>query len=197
MERPDEHHPEHDVPSPDPAGTVATTATMLRRVAASEWTRVWSIRSTWWSLAAAAVLMLGLGVAFGLDPGDGYGPAGAPIWIPGEVAVQPAQFALLAIAMLAMTSEYATGSIRTTLQWVPRRGLLLAARTVVTVGIVAVVGMLLTLATDVTAWMILGDGAQAVAGDVARSVGYVGSCWPPGGCSPWASGRHCAAPPGP
>lgn len=160
-------------PVPDRAAT-ASTATVLRRAVASEWTRAWSIRSTWWSLGAAAVLMVGLGVAFGLDPGDGYGAAGAPIWIPGEVAAQPAQFALLAIAMLAMTSEYATGSIRTTLQWVPRRGLLLAARTLVVVGIVTVLGMLLTLATDMTAWAILRDGAHVDVGDVARSVGFVG-----------------------
>ena len=76
--------------------------------------------------------------------------------------------------MLAMTSEYATGSIRTTLQWVPRRGLLLAARTLVVVGIVTVLGMLLTLATDLTAWAILRDAAHVDVGDVARSVGFVG-----------------------
>ena len=56
---------------PAPVAHLATTTTMLRRAVASEWTRAWSIRSTWWALGAATLMMIGLGVAFGLDPGDG------------------------------------------------------------------------------------------------------------------------------
>ena len=35
----------------------------------------------------------------------------------------PAQFALLALALIAVTSDYATGGIVPTLQWTPRRGI--------------------------------------------------------------------------
>ena len=38
------------------------------------------------------------------------------------------QFALLVLALLAVTQEYASGAIGPTLQWTPRRGVLLAAR---------------------------------------------------------------------
>ena len=58
----------------------------------------------------------------------------------------PAQFALLALALIAVTSDYATGGIVPTLQWTPRRRVLFLARTVVPVLIATGVGVLLALA---------------------------------------------------
>lgn len=118
------------------------TAGYLRAVAA-EWTKLWSVRSTLWTLlgclvlaaaAAAQLAIYAVDTNTNTDPADDKGVVTA-----GWIAVQTvdlAQFALVALAMLAFTAEYSTGTIRATLQWVPVRGRVLAAK----VAVVAAVG---------------------------------------------------------
>jgi len=65
----------------------------------------------------------------------------------------PAQFALLALALTAVTADYATGGIVPALQWTPRRSVLLLARLVVPV----------TTATALAALLGLGAALAAVA----------------------------------
>ena len=141
---------------------------MLWRAIASEWTRLWTVRSTWWSLLAATVLMLILGLAVGYDE---RGPT--PIWLAGEFAIVPTQFALLTFAMLTVTSEYATGAIRTSLLWVPRRGILLLSRATVSVVVATATGVVLAFAADVASWVALGADAEVVTGDIAVSLAAV------------------------
>jgi ABC-2 type transport system permease protein len=69
----------------------------------------------------------------------------------------PAQFAFLGLALTTVTSDYATGGILATLQWTPRRGILFAARTFVTVSVAAGVGVVLTLASALAAKSTAGD----------------------------------------
>jgi ABC-2 type transport system permease protein len=123
----------------------ARTAALLGRAAAAEWTRMWTVRTTWWCLLAAAVTIVGIGTALGFDTADMSGPAGdlPPAWLAGQIALMPGQFALLLMALLAVTSEYSTKAIGTTLQWTPRRGVLLAARVAVPVVVATVAGVLL------------------------------------------------------
>jgi len=59
------------------------------------------------------------------------------------ITAMPAQFALLALALTAVTSDYATGGIVPTLQWTPRRGVLFSARAIVAVGVATGLGVLL------------------------------------------------------
>lgn len=146
------------------------TGLVLRRAATAEWTRLWTLRSTWWTLAAAAGLLLFIGAAAGSsDPGGDP----APIWLPGEIGLVPGQFAFLLVVLLAVTGEYATGSVRSTLQWTPRRAVLLAARLLVPVVFVATCAVLLALASDLVAWALLGAAAEVVAADVAASLGRI------------------------
>lgn len=141
-------------------------ATVFRRAVAAEWTRLWTVRSTWWSLLAATALMLFVGAA----AGSGHsGDAQAPVWHAAQLAVVPAQFAFLLVVLLAVTGEYSTGAIRSSLQWVPRRGVLLAARVLVPVVFVAACSVVVSAATDLVAWGFLGDAAEVVAGDIASS----------------------------
>jgi ABC-2 type transport system permease protein len=110
-----------------PDGDAGTGGVTLPRVIHSEWTKLWSLRSTRWSLALACVFMVGLGpLAAAIEMGRwnqlsfferatidpvGKGVAG---W----------NLAILAIGVLGvmtMTGEYATGSIRSTLMAVPKR----------------------------------------------------------------------------
>lgn len=143
--------------------------TVLGRALAAEWTRLWTLRSTWWILLAVAALMLFIGAAMGSDH-DGGEPA--PIWVAAQIAIVPGQFAFLLVVLLAVTGEYSTGAIRSSLQWVPRRGVLLAARTLVPVAAVTAAAVLLSLAADLVAWAFL-DTAEVVPADIAGSLGRI------------------------
>lgn len=145
--------------------------TVLGRSLAAEWTRLWTVRSTWWSLLAATSMMLLVGFAFGLDVGQTSREV--PVWVAGELGIVFAQFALLVPVMLSVTAEYSTGAIRSTLQAVPRRGVLALSRTLVTVAVATVAGVALTLAADLASWVTLGEQAELVIGDVVASVGAV------------------------
>lgn len=147
---------------------------LLARACAAEWTRLWSVRATWWCLLAAAITIIGIGAAAAADAVND--PDGAavlpPAWVAGELAVLPGQFALLVLVLLAVTPEYATGAIGTTLQWTPRRSILLAARTIVPVAVATVAGVVLALVADLAAWLILPGLEMSVSG-VAGSLGTI------------------------
>lgn len=147
-----------------------STVVVFRRAIAAEWVRVWSVRSTYWALLAGTAIMLLMGTAFGRDTA---GDPPLPVWLAAEFAIIPGQFAFLLVAMLAVTAEYGNGAIRSSLQWVPRRGLLFAARTIVSLGVTVATATLLALATDLIAWAWMGDSALVVAGDVGRSIATI------------------------
>jgi ABC-2 type transport system permease protein len=113
---------------------------------------LWTVRTTWLFLAAAAVVMVGIGTAAGFDSADDAVPQGDPAWTIVPITAMPAQFALLALALSAVTSDYATGGIVPTLQWTPRRTVLLLARLVVTVGTTTTLGVLLGLGSALAAF---------------------------------------------
>lgn len=153
-----------------PTASVAAVpgTTVLRRALAAEWTRLWTVRSTWWSLVAGTAMMLFVGIGFGLDVG-----AAAPVWVAGELGIVFAQFALFVPVMLAVTAEYSTGTIRSTLQAIPRRGVLALARSIVSVGVATVAGVVLALTADIASGVAMGPQAEVVVGDVAGSLAAV------------------------
>ena len=79
-------------------------------------------------------------------------PVGDPAWAVAEVVLLPAQFALLAIALMAVTSDHATGGIVPTLQATPRRGVLFLARTLVAAGTATGLGVLLATGASLLGW---------------------------------------------
>ncbi len=130
-----------------PAGHV------FARTCAAEWTRLWTVNATWWFLAAAAVATIGLGAVAGFDAAsDPVPPRGDPAWAASAITAMPAQFALLALALTAVTSDYATGGIIPALQWTPRRAVLFLARTLVAAGTATAAGLLLAFASAVAAF---------------------------------------------
>ncbi|WP_369134337.1 hypothetical protein [Modestobacter sp. I12A-02662] len=133
-------------------GTDVPSWRVFARTCAAEWTRLWTVRTTGLFLAAAAVVMVGIGTAAGFDAAtDPAPPHGDPAWAIVPVTAMPAQFALLALALIAVTSDYATGGIVPTLQWTPRRTVLLLARLVVTVATATTLGVLLGLGSALAA----------------------------------------------
>lgn len=130
------------VPSDVPTGTV------LRRAAAAEWTRLRTLRSTWLALLAGAALMLFIGAA----TASGHdGESTEPIWRAAQTGLWPGQFAFLLVVLLAVTGEYSTGANRSTLQCVPRRGIVLAARVLVPVGFVTACAVVVAAVTGLVA----------------------------------------------
>lgn len=99
---------------------------------AFEATKLASLRSNRWTLLIAAVVTLGLTGLVGGTMGSSTGPAPfdalqASFLALAEYGVAP----LTVLGVLAFTSEYGTGLIRTTFTAVPRRGRVLAAKALV------------------------------------------------------------------
>lgn len=139
---------------------------VFRRTCAAEWARLWTVRSTWWFLAAAALVMVGLGTALGFESAaDPPEVQGEPAWMTARYIAMPAQFALLGLALTAVTSDYATGGIVPVLQWTPRRAVLFLARTIVTVGTAAGLGVVLAAAAAVAAHTTAGSALTLTSDD--------------------------------
>jgi ABC-2 type transport system permease protein len=125
---------EPPVPAADRAPGPARALSDLAAAASAEWVKLRSVRSTWWCLAAALLLMAvvapGAAVSTVSNMQNGNLPAAE---VPAsEMAVYAAmwavQFAVVAVALPVMTSEYSSRSIHPTLQAVPVRVRVLAAK---------------------------------------------------------------------
>jgi ABC-2 type transport system permease protein len=162
---------------PDQRATfrAATFADVLR----SEWTKLRSVRSTFWALTVTVVLGVGLGAAVSAAAAHGYAKSSVSdklSWDPTGVSLDGIAIASLAIAVLGVlfiSSEYSSGMIRASLIAVPRRGKLLAAKSLVFAAVTFVVGE----ATSIGAFfvgqaLISGHAPHAALGDpgVARAV---------------------------
>jgi len=96
-------------------------------VVRSEWTKVWSLRSTRWSLLVAVIIMAGLGIlisALRMSRWSHMSPGDRASFNPVEVSlggVNLAQLAVGVLGVLIISGEYSTGSIRSSFAAVPRR----------------------------------------------------------------------------
>src|ERR1700727_2334875 len=153
----------------------ATFGDVLR----SEWAKPRSVRSTFWAPTVTVVLGVGLGAAISAAAAHGYARSsvsGKLSWDPTNVSLAGMAIAQLAIAVLGVlciSSEYSSGMIRTSLIAVPKRGRLLAAKSLVFAAVTFVVGE----ATSFTAFfagqaLISGHAPYAALGDpgAARAV---------------------------
>jgi ABC-2 type transport system permease protein len=96
-------------------------------VVRSEWTKLWSLRSTRWSLLAAVVAMAGLGIGIAavqmsrwaqLEPHDRLRFDSIDI---GASGYHLAQLAIGVLGVLVISGEYSTGMIRSSFMAVPKR----------------------------------------------------------------------------
>jgi len=161
----------------------AVRASTFGDVLRSEWTKFRSVRSTFWALAVTVVLGIALGAVISAAAAHGYARSsvsGKLSWDPTGVSLAGVAIASLAIAVLGVlciSSEYSSGMIRTSLIAVPKRGRVLAAKSLVFAAVTFVVGE----ATSFTAFfagqaLISGHAPHAALGDpgVARAVAGAG-----------------------
>ena len=101
-----------------PAGPHLTLPHLWR----SEWVKFWSLRSTYWTLAATSVVFLGVIALVSLAQRSQHMENAAGLdatLIPFVAAVQIATIPLLVLGALIVTGEYSTGQIRSTFTAVP------------------------------------------------------------------------------
>jgi ABC-2 type transport system permease protein len=130
---------------PRSAGCV-TFAGALR----SEFTKIRSVRSTYWTLLAMFVVVVGFGAL--ASWGATHGPHG-PYFDPARQSLAGlyiGQLIIGVLGVLVISSEYSTGMIRTTLTTNPHRGMMIAAKGVV----FAVVALVTSLATTFAAFFL-------------------------------------------
>lgn len=166
----------------------ARSASDLAAALSSEWVKLRSVRSTWFGLAAALVLMgavapfAALSLASNMANGD-LPQADIPA---SEMALYATlwavQFAVIAVALPSVTAEYSSGSIRPSLQAVPARLRLLTAKALALAATVFVSGLVLaavgTLVTVLVAEHPFFDGrvtfdAGASVVDAFRAAAYL------------------------
>src|ERR1700733_9948673 len=125
----------------------ATGRAGLRGAIASEFTKIRSVRSTYWTLLALLVVSVGIGAAitggtaanFSHNPGN---KAGFDATQTSLVAFfEIGQLIIAVIAAMAITSEYSTGMIRTSLTAQPRRGTVYAAKAIVLTSLTLIVSL--------------------------------------------------------
>ncbi|MBT2231858.1 ABC transporter permease subunit [Nonomuraea sp. NEAU-A123] len=136
----------------------------------SEWTKIRSVRSTVWTLAVTAALMLGFAALIGAAAKS---TADGPI--PGDQAVTMslggsmlAALSMATLGVLVISSEYRTGGIRTSFMAVPQRMRLLTGKIVVFVAISLVV-CLVASAGAIGVGVAIFQPPSIELGDVVRS----------------------------
>lgn len=149
----------------------------VSRVLRSEWTKVTTVRSTFWTLATGVVVTIGLGALISSFTASSFGdlpPQERATFDPtftSFAGTSLGQLAMIAFGVLTVSSEYSTGMIRSSLGAVPQRGTFMAAKIVVATALVLVVGMATSFASFFLGQALLGEYGTSLGEDnVLRAV---------------------------
>ena len=142
-----------------PATAIRPTTVGFGNLLISEWTKLRSVRSTYWTTvvsALATVAIAGLVCGRYVHDFDHMGPGERQSDLTNFslTGIYLAQIAFGTLGVLAISSEYGTGMIRATLTAVPQRRTVLAAKAVVLAAATTLVG-------EITSFSAFGLG-QAV-----------------------------------
>ncbi|WP_034262806.1 ABC transporter permease [Actinospica robiniae] len=122
----------------------------MRYALHAEWTKMRTVAGPSWLLLATVVLTIGLGAVIAdasavagsassaLNSGTHHGEDGVRLTLGG---IQVSQAVIAILAVQAVSGEYATGMIRTTLTAMPKRLIALAAKACVTVGLASLAAL--------------------------------------------------------
>jgi ABC-2 type transport system permease protein len=107
----------------------------------AEWTKLHTLASTFWLLAATVTLSVGVSVAVTAANYGSNSPS-EDITKLALTGIDLGQSVVAVLAVLAISEEYGTGMIRVTLTAMPRRLVLLSAKAANLAGLTLVVGVL-------------------------------------------------------
>jgi ABC-2 type transport system permease protein len=137
-------------PSPAPQQAMPSRLARAHDVLAFEWTKLRSVRSSYWTLLIAAAVTLGVTAivaqSFASTPASPHGAAADPL---ASSFLGYAEYTVLPVTVLSVlvfTSEYTSGLIATTFTAVPSRLAVLTAKAAVTGAVALAAGELLAFA---------------------------------------------------
>ncbi len=131
------------------------------RLLRSEWIKVSTLRSTWWSVALTAIVTIGIALLIAQA-------ANTPGFPGIQVVVSPIQFTMLLagiLGVITVTGEYSTGMIRSTLTAAPRRGFVLAAKAIVVAALMFLASLAIFLVAAIVVTPILNGKDMAIPWD--------------------------------
>ncbi len=141
----------------------------------AEWLKFRTIRSSWWALASFVVVTIAISAlaswAKANDFNQHHQGGSFDPFNPTQFSLLGTIFGQLAIGVLGVlvvTSEYSSGTIRSSLQAVPRRGQLFAAKLLVLVVVVYVVAQVTVVASFLFGQVLFHSTGHA---DTLSSVG--------------------------
>jgi N-acetylglucosamine-6-phosphate deacetylase len=151
-----------DASARGPASVTTRSGLTSVGVLRSEWIKLWSLRSTVWSFALVIVVSVGMAVLISLATQmNEVGAALAPetqvgiVVTTATVGIFFGQMIVAVLGVMAVTGEYSTGMIKSSLAAVPRRLPMLAAKAVVAFVATYLVGFGSILASYLVASPIL------------------------------------------
>lgn len=124
----------------------------LGNVIRSEWTKLWSVRSTVWTLVILIVATVGIsilaswGQSTHLDQLSARDRATLDVTFNSLAGLTLGQLAIAVLGVLVVTTEFSTGGIKPTLTAVPNRMRVLLAKGIVFAVVATVVGMITAFA---------------------------------------------------
>jgi ABC-2 type transport system permease protein len=134
---------------------------------ASEFTKLRSVRSTYWTLTALLIVSVGIGAAISAGQAANFNQN------PGQVAgfdatqtslaafFEIGQLIIAVLGAMVITSEYSTGMIRTSLTAQPRRGVVYAAKAIVFTAVTLVISVITSLIAFFLGQALIGHGVAA------------------------------------
>ncbi|MFJ6610008.1 ABC transporter permease [Streptomyces sp. NPDC091289] len=140
---------------------------------ACEWTKLWSVRASYLCVLAG----LAITAVFTFYYASIARINAHPMESVGNAAASSAvvtQFAVVVLAMVTVTSEYSTGSVRASLLWVPRRHRVQAAKALVVAVASFIAGIVYAVVGTAVAWGAFDGRASFEAGTALRQALSVG-----------------------
>jgi ABC-2 type transport system permease protein len=132
---------------------------------AFEWTKIRTLRSTVWSLACYSVVSVAVALLFGYVMKGVYADMSAsaqarfdPV-ASGFSGLKLGMIALVVFGVLTVSSEYSTGTIRSSLTAVPRRGVFYAAKMTTGIGTAMVLSVVVVTASFLATQLTMGSDA--------------------------------------
>jgi ABC-2 type transport system permease protein len=147
-----------------PATTPVRPATIgVPNLMRSEWTKLRSLRSTYWTAIVAVIAAIGITTIGAIEFVQHFAPDQLEGFDAANFSVQGlylSQIALGALGVMTITGEYATGMIRTTLTAVPQRRVVIAIKGLVYLIAIFVLSEVMSFASFALGQAIL-HGKQA------------------------------------